>query len=61
MGVIHNPTSVYCVFREIIDCDLVDSGRLQANGMCELLRTVLPHCFRADSVSAPHAVQDACL
>ena len=29
--------------------------------MCELLRAVLPHCYRAAAVAAPHAVQDACL
>ena len=33
MNVISNPTSVYNVFREVLDCDLYDSARLQANGM----------------------------
>jgi len=61
MGAISSPTSVYNVFRENIDCDLFDSVRLQTNGMCELLRAVLPHCYRADAVAAPHSVQEACL
>jgi len=61
MGAVSTPTSVYNLFRENIDCDLFESGRLQYNGMCELLRAVLSHCYRAAAVAAPHAVQDACL
>ena len=61
MGIVSTPSTVYNVFREVLDCDLYESARMQANGMIELLRAVLSHCFRANSVSAPHAVQDACL
>ena len=61
MGVISSPSSVYNVFREVLDCDIIESTRMQANGMSDLLRAVLSHCFHAASVSAPHAVQEACL